>query len=93
MATAKDREVTKTRMVEESYTEYDGVVLELTEDEAAYLSALLGWKVTGEDRLGTSIFYALRNLGFSSYKGPQKIRDKVNAIRDTMHGNVCIRKD
>lgn len=93
MATAKDREVTKTRSVLENYTAYDGVVLELTEDEAAYLAALLGWKVVGQDVYGTSIFYALRNLGFSSYKGPQKIRDKVNAIRDTMHGTVEIRKD
>lgn len=47
MATARVREVEKTRMVEEKYTAQDGVILELTHQETALLAFILGHKVSG----------------------------------------------
>lgn len=47
MATAKVREVEKTRTVEEKYTTQDGVILELSHEETALLAFILGHKVIG----------------------------------------------
>jgi hypothetical protein len=47
VATAKAREVTKTRMVEEHYTTEDGVILELTHEEAALVVFILGHRISG----------------------------------------------
>lgn len=47
MATARVREVEKTRMVEEKYTAQDGVILELTHQETALLAFILGHLVSG----------------------------------------------
>jgi hypothetical protein len=47
VATAKVREVVKTRMVEENYMTEDGVILELTHEEAALVAFVLGHKISG----------------------------------------------
>lgn len=47
MASAKVREVVKTRTVEENYTTEDGVILELTHEEAALVVFVLGHKISG----------------------------------------------
>lgn len=52
MASATKREVVKTRTVEEKYTATDGVILELTHEEAALLAFILGHRTTGSGRRG-----------------------------------------
>lgn len=47
MANASARKVSKTRQVTETYTVRDGVILELSEEEAAFLTAMLGKCVIG----------------------------------------------
>lgn len=47
MAKATPRTVEKTRQVLEKYTEEDGLVLEITAEEASFLAALLGSHVAG----------------------------------------------
>jgi hypothetical protein len=57
MATATRREVTKTRMVPETYTERDGVTLQLSDDEASYLVCCGRWFTSSDehrDLQGTS---------------------------------------
>lgn len=88
MAIAKAREVTKTRTVEESYSERDGVVLELTNDEAAYLVALIGWHVAGKGpvrEMNSDIWSALRAAGFDYLKN-----DRVNEMRRIITGMVAV---
>lgn len=61
MATAKARFVTKTRQVTETYEERDGVVLELTKDEANMLAALLGFQTGGANKHVMSVYKVLKD--------------------------------
>lgn len=61
MATATKRQVEKVRMVEEKYTEFDGIVLELNKEEAALLTALIGHKVGGASSHVMNIYKALKS--------------------------------
>lgn len=66
MATGEKRMVEKTRMVEEKYTEEDGVVLELNKDEAFVLCLLLnrvGGSRSGPRANLDSILAALAKCG------------------------------
>lgn len=73
MAEVRRREVTKTRQVTETYTEVDGVVLELTEFEAVTLKALVG-AVGGaspyRDAM-SDIYGKLAALGYTRSKNAQ----------------------
>lgn len=73
MADARRREVTKTRQITETYTEVDGVVLELTEFETVTLRALVG-AVGGaspyRDAM-SGIYNKLAALGYTASKNSQ----------------------
>lgn len=91
MATAKKREVTKTRMVEETYTETDGVILELTNDEACYLAALLGSHVSGGSfvrDLSTGVWGSLAKLNFNTHANA-----RTREIGKHITGSVYTGKD
>lgn len=69
MASASKRTVEKTRMVEEKYTEFDGVVLELSDAEAATLRAVVGAICGNPDGLREhtdEIYNALGRVGFTN---------------------------
>lgn len=81
MANATPREVLKTRLVEETYTETDGVVLELTDEEAALISAILGGHVCGGGHYRYVSTEIWRTLGGAGY-----FRDENKLVRDiNMH--------
>lgn len=61
MATAKARMVIKTRQITETYEERDGVVLDLTKDEANMLAALLGFQTGGANKDVMSVYKALKS--------------------------------
>lgn len=68
MAKARERMVEKTRTVQESYTERDGITLELSNSEASYLAAVLGSQVVGNGpwrEVSSNIFHALSCNGYS----------------------------
>jgi len=68
MANAQERMVQKTRTVQESYTERDGITLELTDSEASFIAAVLGSKVVGDGPwrdVSSGIFDALSRHGYS----------------------------
>lgn len=71
MASANGRFINKTRtkVVEETYSELDGVTLVLDKEEAALLTAILYTRVTGSSPLRTTanrICTALVKNGFGS---------------------------
>lgn len=90
MATAKARKVEKVRVVEEKYTEVDGVTLELTDEETVAVKALLG-AVSGvsnyRDAIGR-VHNAISNLGYNTY-GNLKVNKAVNALE----GDIYFRED
>lgn len=91
MATGKIREVTKTRTVKETYTETDGVVLELSNDETCFLAALLGSHVSGGSfvrDLSTGIWVQLTELGFNTHAN-----GRTREIGKNMSGSVYTGKD
>lgn len=69
MAEASVRKVVKTRMIEEEYTEEDGVILELTHDETALLMFIVGHRISGGGKsegrkLADGIYHKLGPLGY-----------------------------
>ncbi len=88
MAIAKIREVKKTRMVEETYTETEGVTLELTEEEVVALKAVVGLVGGASDYRDaiTRIWNALNRAGYDSYENT-----KVHAAIDALSGAVYFR--
>lgn len=67
MAVAKERTTTKTRMIQETYTEVEGVTLELTVEEAAFLAYVIGHKITGVGparKTLSKIWYELADCGY-----------------------------
>jgi hypothetical protein len=85
VAIAKVREVEKTRMVEETYTEAEGVTLELTEEETVALKALVG-SVGGASEYRyaiTRVWNALNRAGYDAYENT-----KVHAAIDALSGSV-----
>lgn len=92
MANATKRMATKTRekIVEEVYTELDGVTLTLDDEEAAFLSALLYTRITGQGetrRLSDNISTALNKAG---YRSPESL--KVRTMITKMSGYVNIKE-
>jgi hypothetical protein len=88
LAKATTRVVEKTRQVLEKYTEQDGVILELTDDEAAYLTALLGSHVGGGHSIrehNDNIWSALCASGFSMMS-----KAKVTQMETKMSGMVIL---
>lgn len=71
MATTTPRVVEKVRKVEETYREEDGVILELSTEEASYLMALIGWCVVGDGPLrahNAEIYKALQEHGLDHFQ-------------------------
>lgn len=88
MAQVRCREVTKTRQVTETYTEVDGVVLELTEFEAATLRALVG-AVSGDSpyRYAMSdIYNKLAALGYTRSENAQ-VSNAIEATEGSVYFN------
>lgn len=70
MATSKTRTIEKTRMVEEQYTEADGVILELTHEEAVMLAYLVGHRICGSGsgrKPFNRIWDALKGSGYAGF--------------------------
>lgn len=91
MAKATTRVVEKTRQVLEKYTEEDGVILELTDDEAAYLAALLGSHVGGGNSIrehNDNIWTSLRESGFTLLS-----KGKVTQMGMRMTGMVILPRE
>lgn len=67
MASANKRVIKKTRVVEEEYTEEDGLVLQLSKDESHFLAALLGSHIFGSGKareVSDGIWSALIKNGY-----------------------------
>lgn len=88
MAEARRREVTKTRQVIETYTEVDGVVLELTEFETVTLRAIVG-AVGGaspyRDAM-SDIYSKLAALGYTRSKNAE-VSEAVEAAEGVVYFN------
>lgn len=85
MAIAKAREVEKVRMVQEKYTELEGVTLELTDEEAVALKAVVG-SVGGDSKYRgaiTRIWNAFNRAGYDS-----RSNAKVSAAISNLSGSV-----
>lgn len=80
MATASKREVTKTRMVEEEYTEVDGVTLELTQKEAHMLTALVGFHTGGANEQIMDMYKALKSQISTYGVGVQQANMKMSGM-------------
>jgi hypothetical protein len=91
MASAKAKTTEKTRMVEEKYHEVTGYTLELTQDEAAFLSALIGFKVGGrlleKADVCLDIYRALKGAGVY-YSGNSDVAETVRKFNSGMSGFV-----
>ena len=86
MATAKAREVEKVRVVEEKYTEIEGVTLELTDEEAVAVKAVLE-SVAGisEYREATSrVWGALNRAGYDRYTNA-KVADAIRSLGGALY--------
>lgn len=79
MATAKARMVEKTRMVEEKYSAKDGIVLELTQDEANMITALIGHHTSGGEHV-MSVYRALKSQVSSYSIGVMKADEKMSGM-------------
>jgi len=89
VASAQVRKVTKTRekIVEEVYTEIDGVTLQLNKEEAALLTAILYTRVTGSGplrKLSDGISTALDKAGFAS-KDNADTREAISKMDGYVH--------
>lgn len=80
MASAAKRNVTVTKPVEETR-----VVLELTEEEANFLVALVGMHVIGVSEMNSNIHGALYDLGYDYYLTPE-----AKAFSQKMIGQVRV---
>lgn len=93
MATATAKTTEKTRMVEEKYSEVTGYTLELTQDEAAFLSALIGFKVggrlVGKADVCLDIYRALKDAGVY-HSGHGAASEAVRQFCDGMFGSVSL---
>lgn len=89
MATGVPRIVEKTRLVEETYKEEDGVILHLTDDEAAFLAAILGMKVVGDNNdirsINRGIWKVLKDHSYDFFDS-QKTKNFVAK----MQGSVVV---
>lgn len=80
MATARKNKVEKTRMVEEKYTEVTGIVLELDQDEANMLAALLGFHTSGDSKQVMNVYRALKDQVHIYSLGVTKIDNKMSGM-------------
>lgn len=84
MAKARSQITEKTRMVEETYKEKIGVILELSVEEAEAVATILGHRTGGDNDLIMSVYSALK-AELSMYSS------RVIAFNDKIDGFLRVR--